>query len=481
MKNLQRILIANRGEIALRAIQTIAEMGKQSIAIYSSADKDAHYLNTASAKVCVGGPKSSESYLNIPAIISAAELFEADAIFPGYGFLSENQNFVEICSHHGLEFIGPSAQVMALMSDKSQAKQVMKEAGVPVIEGSEGILKSYEEAQKIAQKIGFPIMIKAANGGGGRGMRVVEDPNLLKNLYLAAETEALSAFGDGSVYIEKFIKNPKHIEVQILADKHGNVVHVGERDCSTQRRQQKLIEETPATILSPSVRQKLLKTAIRAAKHIGYVGAGTFEFLLDANGQDFYFMEMNTRLQVEHTVSEMVSGLNLVEWMIKIAQGEKLPPQDQIICQGHAIECRITAEDPKNFYPSAGRITSWIAPGGIDVRLDTHAYAGYVVPTFYDSMIGKLIVHAPSRDQAILKMKRALREFYVEGIKTTIPFHLEMLDNPDFRHNKIHTKYLEKWGNHVCYKNPKYSPVANHCDHHPSPRAQGSRQGYFKF
>ncbi len=333
---------------------------------------------------------------------------------------------------------------MALMSDKSKAKAVMKEAGVPVIEGSEGILRGYEEALSVAERIGFPIIIKAANGGGGRGMRVVHDPSLLKNLYLAAETEALSAFGDGSVYIEKFIQNPKHIEVQVFADKHGNVVHVGERDCSTQRRQQKLIEETPALALSQSARARLLEMAIKAAKHIGYVGAGTFEFLLDNNGEDFYFMEMNTRLQVEHTISEMVSGLNFIEWMIRIAQGEALPPQEQITCQGHSIECRITAEDPKNFYPSAGKITSWIAPGGLGVRLDTHAYAGYVVPPFYDSMIGKLIVHAPTRDQAITKMKRALREFSIEGIKTTIPFHLAMLDNPDFRQNKIHTKYLEQ-------------------------------------
>ncbi len=443
-KELSRILIANRGEIALRAIQTIQEMGKESIAIYSIADKDAHYLNTASAKVCIGGVKSSESYLNIPAIISAAELFEADAIFPGYGFLSENQNFVEICSHHSLEFIGPSAKVMALMSDKSKAKSVMKEAGMPVIEGSEGLLKSYQEAEEIADKIGYPVIIKAAAGGGGRGMRVVEDKSKLKNLYLAAETEALSAFGDGSVYLEKFINKPKHIEVQILADKHGNVIHVGERDCSVQRRQQKLIEETPAVVLEESVRKRLLETAIKAAKYIGYVGAGTFEFLLDSNMKDFYFMEMNTRLQVEHTISEMVSGLNLIEWMIKIAQGEELPKQESLSLKGHAIECRITAEDPKKFYPSPGKITEWIAPGGVNVRLDSHAHAHYVVPTHYDSMIGKLIVWGENRERAIAKMKRALKEFKVEGIKTTIPFHLEMLENADFRQAKIHTKYLEE-------------------------------------
>ncbi|GAA6874926.1 acetyl-CoA carboxylase biotin carboxylase subunit [Helicobacter pylori] len=443
-KELSRILIANRGEIALRAIQTIQEMGKESIAIYSIADKDAHYLNTANAKVCIGGAKSSESYLNIPAIISAAELFEADAIFPGYGFLSENQNFVEICSHHSLEFIGPSAKVMALMSDKSKAKSVMKEAGMPVIEGSDGLLKSYQEAEEIADKIGYPVIIKAAAGGGGRGMRVVEDKSRLKNLYLAAETEALSAFGDGSVYLEKFINKPKHIEVQILADKHGNVIHVGERDCSVQRRQQKLIEETPAVVLEEGVRKRLLETAIKAAKYIGYVGAGTFEFLLDSNMKDFYFMEMNTRLQVEHTISEMVSGLNLIEWMIKIAQGEKLPDQESFSLKGHAIECRITAEDPKKFYPSPGKITEWIAPGGVNVRLDSHAHAHYVVPTHYDSMIGKLIVWGENRERAIAKMKRALKEFKVEGIKTTIPFHLEMLENADFRQAKIHTKYLEE-------------------------------------
>ncbi|WP_162965196.1 acetyl-CoA carboxylase biotin carboxylase subunit [Helicobacter pylori] len=443
-KELSRILIANRGEIALRAIQTIQEMGKESIAIYSIADKDAHYLNTANAKVCIGGAKSSESYLNIPAIISAAELFEADAIFPGYGFLSENQNFVEICSHHSLEFIGPSAKVMALMSDKSKAKSVMKEAGMPVIEGSEGLLKSYQEAEEIADKIGYPVIIKAAAGGGGRGMRVVEDKSKLKNLYLAAETEALSAFGDGSVYLEKFINKPKHIEVQILADKHGNIIHVGERDCSVQRRQQKLIEETPAVVLEEGVRKRLLETAIKAAKYIGYVGAGTFEFLLDSNMKDFYFMEMNTRLQVEHTISEMVSGLNLIEWMIKIAQGEELPKQESLSLKGHAIECRITAEDPKKFYPSPGKITEWIAPGGVNVRLDSHAHAHYVVPTHYDSMIGKLIVWGENRERAIAKMKRALKEFKVEGIKTTIPFHLEMLENADFRQAKIHTKYLEE-------------------------------------
>ena len=443
-KQIKRILIANRGEIALRAIRTIQEMGKEAIAVYSTADKDTHYLDVADTKICIGGPKSSESYLNIPAIMSAAELFDADAIFPGYGFLSENQHFVEICSHHGIEFIGPSAETMVLMSDKSKAKDVMKEAGVPVIMGSDGALKNYQEAQEVAKKIGYPVIIKAAAGGGGRGMRVVEDESLLKNLYLAAESEALSAFGDGTIYMEKFILNPKHIEVQILADKHGNVIHVGERDCSAQRRQQKLIEETPAVVLSPEVRKKLLDTAVKAAKHIGYVGAGTFEFLLDANNRDFYFMEMNTRLQVEHTVSEMVSGLDLIEWMIRVAEGEELPSQDSISFKGHSIECRITAEDPVKFYPCPGKITKWIAPGGANVRLDTHAYAGYSVPMHYDSMIGKLVIWGETREQAIARTKRALKEFCIEGIKTTIPFHLKMMDNKDFKEAKIHTKYLEQ-------------------------------------
>ena len=443
-KKIQRILIANRGEIALRAIRTIQEMGKQAIAIYSTADKNTHYLDVADAKVCVGGDKSSQSYLNIPAIMSAAELFDADAIFPGYGFLSENQNFVEICAHHNIEFIGPSSEVMVLMSDKSKAKDLMKKAGVPVIMGSDGALKDYKEAQKVAEEIGYPVILKAAAGGGGRGMRVVEKPELLKNLYLAAESEAVSAFGDGTIYMEKFIRNPKHIEVQILADKHGNVVHIGERDCSAQRRQQKLIEEAPAVVLKEEVRQKLLETAVKAAKYIGYVGAGTFEFLLDANYEDFYFMEMNTRLQVEHTVSEMISGLDLVEWMIRIAEGEKLPPQESITFKGHSIECRITAEDPEKFYPCPGKITKWVSPGGANVRLDTHAYGGYSVPMHYDSMIGKLIVWGHDRQEAIIRMHRALKEFCIEGIKTTIPFHIKMMENKDFHNSAIHTKYLEQ-------------------------------------
>ncbi|MDA3969467.1 acetyl-CoA carboxylase biotin carboxylase subunit [Helicobacter ibis] len=442
-REINTILVANRGEIALRAIRTIKEMGKRAIAVYSTADKDVHYLDLADAKVCIGGDKSSESYLNIPAIISAAELFNADAIFPGYGFLSENQNFVEICKHHNIEFIGPNSDVMALMSDKSKAKEVMKNAGVPVIPGSDGAVSSKEEAKKIANEMGYPVILKAAAGGGGRGMRIVDSEENMFNAFLAAESEAISAFGDGTIYMEKFIDKPKHIEVQILADKHGNVLHVGERDCSLQRRHQKLIEESPAPTLEPQTREKLLQTAITATKAIKYVGAGTYEFLLDSN-QNFYFMEMNTRLQVEHPVSELVSGLDIIELMINIAEDKELPKQDDIRFNGCAIECRITAEDPVKFYPSAGKITKWISPGGNNVRIDTHAYAGYNVPMFYDSMIGKLIVWGKNRNEAISRMKRALDEFCIEGIKTTIDFHKEMMKNDDFVRGVIHTKYLEQ-------------------------------------
>lgn len=443
-KKIHRILVVNRGEIALRAIRTIQDMGKEAVVIYSTADKDVHYLDIADVKICIGGPKSIDSYLNIPAIITVVELFGIDAIFPGYGFLSENQNFVEICENHDINFIGPSQIVMSLMSDKSKAKDIMKEAGIPVIEGSDGAVRDIKELSKIADNIGYPIILKAAAGGGGRGMRIVENKENLRNSFLAAESEAVSAFGDGSIYVEKFIKNPKHIEVQILGDKHGNIIHVGERDCSTQRRQQKLIEESPAVVLSKEVREKLLQTAVKAAKYIKYEGAGTFEFLLDENKKDFYFMEMNTRLQVEHTVSEAVSSLDLIELMIKVAEGESLPPQSSISLKGHSIECRITAEDPDNFYPCPGKITTWIPSGGGNVRIDTHVYAGYSVPMYYDSMIGKLIVWAQDRPKAIMRMKRALKEFKVEGIKTTIPFHIKMMDNEDFKNSKIHTKYLEQ-------------------------------------
>ncbi|OQX73896.1 MAG: acetyl-CoA carboxylase biotin carboxylase subunit [Campylobacteraceae bacterium 4484_4] len=438
---IEKILVANRGEIALRAIRTIKEMGKKAIAVYSKADKDALYLKYADAAICIGGNASAESYLNIPAVITAAEVTECDAIFPGYGFLSENQDFVEICKHHGIKFIGPSVEVMALMSDKSKAKDVMKEAGVPVIPGSEGAIKDAKEARELANEMGYPVIIKAAAGGGGRGMRMVESETEIENAFLAAESEAVTAFGDGTMYMEKFIQNPRHVEVQVLADQHGNVVHLGERDCSLQRRHQKLIEESPALVLNDTRRKELLDAAVRATKHIGYENAGTFEFLVDKNG-DFYFMEMNTRLQVEHPVSEMVSGVDIIEWMIRIAEGEKLFAQKDVELKGHAIECRITAEDPEKFFPSPGKITQWIVPGGRNVRIDSHAFTGYNVPQYYDSMIGKLIVWGETRERAIAKMRESLNEFRVEGIRTVIDFHKKMMDNPDFRNNLFDTNYL---------------------------------------
>lgn len=444
MARIKRILIANRGEIALRAIRTIKEMGKEAVAVYSTADKDASYLKLADAAICIGAAPSSQSYLNIPSIIAAAEISNCDAIFPGYGFLSENQNFVEICTHHGIKFIGPTPEVMVMMSDKSKAKDVMIAAGVPVVPGSDGAIKDIAEAKVRAKEVGYPIILKAAAGGGGRGMRVVEEEGGIENAFLAAEVEAITAFGDGTIYMEKFIKNPRHIEVQVIADAHGNVLHIGERDCSMQRRHQKLIEESPAVALTPEIRADLHASAVRATKYIKYEGAGTFEYLLDAD-KNFYFMEMNTRLQVEHCVSEMVSGLDLIEMMIRVAEGEVLPPQESVVLSGHSIECRITAEDPIKFLPCPGKITQWIVPGGRDVRIDSHAYTGYVVPPTYDSMIGKLIVYGKNRNDAIARMHRALSEFTVEGIKTTIPFHQKMMKNPDFINNNFDTKYLEKY------------------------------------
>lgn len=444
MAEIKRILVANRGEIALRAIRTIKEMGKEAVVVYSKADKGAHYLELADAAICIGDGPSSSSYLNIPAVIAAAEVTHCDAIFPGYGFLSENQHFVEICTHHNIKFIGPTVEVMQLMSDKSKAKDVMIKADVPVVPGSDGAIDDINDAKKRAKVVGYPVILKAAQGGGGRGMRVVEDESYLENAFLACESEAITAFGDGTIYMEKFIKNPRHIEVQIMADSHGNVLHFGERDCSMQRRHQKLIEESPANVLTQEVRERLWDAAVRATKYIKYEGAGTFEFLLDAN-LDFYFMEMNTRLQVEHTVSEMVANLDLIEMMIHVAEGKTLPAQESIVLSGHSIECRITAEDPVKFLPSPGKIGEWMTPGGKDIRVDTHAHAGYIVPTIYDSMIGKLIVHAEDREKAIAKMHRALSEFKITGIKTTVAFHKKMMENEDFINNDFDTKYLERY------------------------------------
>ena len=444
MREIKRILIANRGEIALRALRTIQEMGKEAVVVHSTADKDALYVKYADASICIGGARSSESYLHIPAIITACEISEADAIFPGYGFLSENQNFVEICEKHNIKFIGPSVEAMALMSDKSKAKQMMMRAGIPVVPGSDGAIKDIEAAKKLAAQIGYPVIIKAAAGGGGRGMRVVEKEEDLEKSFWSAESEAMSAFGDGTMYMEKYISNPRHIEVQVLGDEYGNVIHVGERDCSMQRRHQKLIEESPAVILDDQTRAELHQTAVNAAKAIGYTGAGTFEFLYDQRDNKFYFIEMNTRLQVEHCVSEMCSGLDLIEWMIRISQGERLPEQKDIKLSGHSIECRITAEDPKSFTPNPGKITKYVAPGGRNVRMDSHVYEGYSVPPYYDSMIGKLIVYDIDRNRAIAKMKVALDELIIQGIKTTKDFHINMMNNDDFINNLYDTNYLSK-------------------------------------
>ena len=444
MAEIKKILIANRGEIVQRAIRTIREMGKKSVAVYSAGDKNASYLKHADEAVCIGGAKSSESYLNIPAIITAAEMTGCDAIFPGYGFLSENQDFVEICRLHNIKFIGPSVEVMEKMADKSKAKEEMIRAGVPVVPGSKGSVHSVTEGRKVALEIGYPIMAKAAAGGGGRGMRLIKEESEFDQLFMAASSEALAAFGDGTMYLERFINNPRHIEVQVVGDSHGNAIHIGERDCSLQRRHQKVIEESPAILLNDETRASLHEVAVKATKYLKYEGAGTFEFLAD-DKQNIYFMEMNTRLQVEHPVSEMVSGIDIVELMIKVAEGEKVPPQEAIKFRGHAIECRITAEDPNSFLPSPGKVTQWMVPGGRNVRVDSHVYAGYIVPPYYDSMIGKLIVWGRDRNKAINIMKRALAEFEVDGIRTTIPFHQKMMENEDFISNNNDTKYLENY------------------------------------
>ena len=444
MAEIKKILIANRGEIVQRAIRTIREMGKKSVAVYSAGDKNASYLKHADEAVCIGAAKSKDSYLNIPAIITAAEMTGCDAIFPGYGFLSENQDFVEICRLHNIKFIGPSVEVMEKMADKSKAKEEMIRAGVPVVPGSKGSVHSVSEGKKVALEIGYPIMAKAAAGGGGRGMRLIHDESEFDQLFMAASSEALAAFGDGTMYLERFINNPRHIEVQVVGDSHGNAIHIGERDCSLQRRHQKVIEESPAILLNDETRAKLHDVAVKATKYLKYEGAGTFEFLAD-DKQNIFFMEMNTRLQVEHPVSEMVSGIDIVELMIKVAEGEKVPPQEAIKFRGHAIEVRITAEDPNSFLPSPGKVTQWMVPGGRNVRVDSHVYAGYVVPPYYDSMIGKLIVWGRDRNKAINIMKRALAEFEVEGIRTTIPFHKKMMENEDFISNNYDTKYLENY------------------------------------
>ena len=440
----KKILIANRGEIALRIIRACHELGISVVAVYSTADEHSLHVKFADEAVCIGPGPSSESYLNIPRIIAAGEITNADAIHPGYGFLAEDANFSQVCSQNNFTFIGPSFDIINSMGNKSQAKTTMEAAGVPVIPGSNKVIENVAEAKQLASKIGFPVMFKASAGGGGKGMRFVQDASEVENAYKTAQSEALAAFGNGDIYIEKFIENPRHIELQILADSHGNAIHLGERECSVQRRHQKLIEESPSPIVDKRLRRRLGKAAVTAVKSVDYVGVGTVEFLLDKN-KNFYFMEMNTRIQVEHPITEMVTGADLIKQQIKMHAGAKIPDRlKRIELNGHSIECRINAEDPeKGFSPSPMLITSFHMPGGKGVRVDTHAYAGYQIPTYYDSMIGKLIVHASTRDRALTRMRQALSECVIEGPKTTIPYHRQILDDERFITGNYDTSFLE--------------------------------------
>jgi len=439
---IKKILIANRGEIALRIIRTCHEMGIETVAVYSTADRDSLHVRFADEAVCIGAPASRDSYLRFDRVIAAAEVTGADAIHPGYGFLAENADFSAICEDHNIKFIGPPPETIRLMGDKSLAKITMAEAGVPVVPGSDGEVKNAREGAKVAKKIGFPVMVKACAGGGGRGMRLVWNEEDFETLFHTASSEALAAFGNGGCYIEKFVTGPRHIEIQILGDGKGNVIHFGERECSIQRRHQKLLEESPSPVVDRELRARMGEAAIKGAKAVNYEGAATVEFLVDSKG-DFYFMEMNTRIQVEHPVTEEVADCDLVEYQIRVAMGEEVDERD-IILDGHAMECRINAEDPfNNFSPCPGTVHTFHPPGGHGVRVDTHVYAGYVIPPYYDSMIAKLIVRARTRDLAIRKMLRALDEFVIEGVKTTIPFHQQLLKNEQFIQGNFDTQFLE--------------------------------------
>src|SRR3954464_7445639 len=441
----EKVLIANRGEIALRVIRACRELGIRTLAIYSEADVDSLHVQLADESICIGAPPSSESYLKIDRIMSAAEVGDVDAIHPGYGFLSENAHFAEVCESCQIKFIGPSASAMHAMGDKNSARASARKAGVSVTPGSDGIVETEQEALRVAKKVGFPVMIKAVAGGGGRGMRAAHNEASLLPMFHAAKTEAEKAFGNGDVYIEKLIVNPHHIEFQIIADSHGKTVHLGERDCSIQRRNQKVIEECPSPLLTPALRKKMGNAAVKLAQSVGYVNAGTMEFLVDDQGH-YYFIEMNTRIQVEHTITEEVYGCDLVKEQIKIAAGEHLSPHvANAVPRSHAIQCRINAEDPeKNFQPSPGKIAFYYAPGGRGVRIDSHAYTGYVVPPYYDSMIAKLITVGATRASAIARMRRALDEYYITGIKTTVPFHSAIMRNADFQNGKYDTGFVER-------------------------------------
>jgi acetyl-CoA carboxylase biotin carboxylase subunit len=440
----KKILIANRGEIALRVIRTCREMGIKTVAVYSTADKDSLHVKFADEAVCIGKPASMDSYLNIPFIMAAAEITNADAIHPGYGFLAENARFAQICTETGIKFIGPTPDMINAMGDKITAKQTMIAAGVPVVPGVEGLLESVDHAKESAKTIGYPVILKATAGGGGKGMRVVWKEEDLEKAYDNARTEAAASFKNDGIYMEKFVEEPRHIEIQIAGDQFGNVCHLSERDCSIQRRHQKLVEESPSPFMTADLREKMGEAAIKAAKAINYESVGTIEFLVDKH-RNFYFMEMNTRIQVEHCVTEEVVNYDLIKEQIKIAAGHKISGKNYYPTM-HAIECRINAEDPYNdFRPSPGKITVLNTPGGHGVRVDSHVYAGYVIPPYYDSMIGKLITVAQTREEAINTMYRALSEYVVEGIKTTIPFHLQLMQNADFRSGNFTTKFLESF------------------------------------
>lgn len=441
----QKILVANRGEIAVRIIRACRELGISTVAVYSEADRESLHVRMADEAYCIGPTASKDSYLNITNIMSVATLTDCDAIHPGYGFLSENADFADICETCNITFIGPSSEAIGRMGDKSVAKQTMKDADVPVIPGSDGLVEDIDEAVRVAREIGYPVIIKATAGGGGRGIRLADNEEMLVREISTAQQEAQKAFGNAGVYLEKYLTGMKHVEIQIIADKHGNVAHLGERDCSIQRRRQKLVEEAPCPVMTPELRERMGQASVRAARAVNYSGAGTIEYLLGPDGQ-FYFMEMNTRIQVEHPVTEMITGIDLIKEMISVAEGAPLSfSQDEVRFDGWAIECRINAEDPdRNFMPSPGRIGFYLPPGGPGVRVDSGAYPQYMISPHYDSMIAKLIVWAPTRDQAIARARRALSEFVVEDVKTTIPFHLKLMNNPIFAKGTFDIKFLEE-------------------------------------
>jgi acetyl-CoA carboxylase, biotin carboxylase subunit len=442
----KKILIANRGEIALRVICACKELGIKTVAVYSEADRNSLHVRFADEAICIGPPRSSESYLNIPAVISAAEICNVDGIHPGYGLLSENANFAEVCETSHVKFIGPSPEVIRLMGEKEKARMAMKKSGVPILPGSEGVIQNVDEAIEWARQIGYPVIVKASAGGGGRGMRVIREQDELPNLFNAAQTEAANAFGNGDLYMEKFIEQPRHIEFQIMGDAYGHVVSFGERECSIQRRHQKLLEESPSLQVTPELREEIGKKLIATLSEIGYVTAGTVEFLMDED-RSLHFIEMNTRIQVEHPVTEMVTGIDLVKAQILVAAGERMDNvlPKKIEMRGHAIECRINAEHPEKFTPSAGKITAFHAPGGTGVRVDSAAYAEGVIPPYYDSLIAKLITHGKDRDEAISRMKRALEMFIVQGIQTTIPLHRLIVTDEEFQAGKFDTKFMERF------------------------------------